>query len=136
MVTKPDCSSSSGGGVGGGGSGTSVPDLGGQQSVISSILRAPPITTRGGAAGQVSGKVMPQRPQQPQPQQETNRSGLYLNLFCLPPEGQGMLRFLFFFLGLLSKFVVSAIVSAEDFLDNFVLTLWNRKFRISKKSKI
>ena len=83
LVTKPDCSSSSGSGVGGGGSGTSVPDLGGQQSVISSILRAPPITTRGGAAGQVSGKVMPQRPQQPQPPQETNRSGLYLNLFEL-----------------------------------------------------
>ena len=47
-------------------------------------------------------------------------------VFCLPPEGQGMLRF--FFLGLLSKFVVSA----EDFQDNFVLALWNRKFRVSK----
>ena len=41
-------------------------------------------------------------------------------------------------LGLLSKFVVSAVVSAEDFLDSFVLALWNRKLeknQILKKFK-
>ena len=42
-------------------------------------------------------------------------------VICLPPESQGMLRF--FFLGLKSKFVFTAVVSAEDFLVNFVLTL-------------
>ena len=55
-----------------------------------------------------------------------------LSSFCLPPEGQGMLRFFFFFLGLYQNLLFLLI---EDFLYNFELALWIRKFKNSTDSK-